>query len=248
MEEKSVFETLNAVNVNEKVEKKQDLTYLSWAWAWSEVKKRYPDADYKIFRFGDNQWPFIYVEELGMMCWTSVTIRGETKEMWLPVMDGANKAMRFESYDYYVKNPNFKYAKLNPESGKYFDRFGNEQKQYIEKTCEAATMYDVNKTIMRCLVKNLAMFGLGLYIYAGEDLPEDETLTQPQSQSQMQPQPTECITQEQYAVFHELFSNERIAKMCAIYHIDSVEQLPATVAQQFIDKERARLAKDGAGH
>lgn len=69
----------------------------------------------------------------------------------------------------------------------------------------------------------------------------------PQAQ-QPQPQPpiVEYITQEQYAVFHELFTNERIAKMCEIYHISSVDQLPATVAQQFIDKERARRAKDGA--
>lgn len=74
----------------------------------------------------------------------------------------------------------------------------------------------------------------------------------PQTQQQQQPQPqppmVEYITQEQYSIFHELFTNERIAKMCEIYRISSVDQLPATVAQQFIDKERARRAKDGAGN
>ena len=69
--------------------------------------------------------------------------------MWLPVMDGANKAMKRTPYKYQTKYNG-------------------------EKTVEAATMMDINKTIMRCLVKNLAMFGLGLYIYAGEDLPETD--------------------------------------------------------------------------
>ena len=87
-------------------------------------------------------------------------------------MDSANKAMKAFPYKYTVKNPNFKYATKNKEDGKFYDKYGNEQTEYIEKTVEAATMFDVNKAIMRCLTKNLAMFGLGLYIYAGEDLPE----------------------------------------------------------------------------
>jgi hypothetical protein len=83
------------------------------------------------------------------MCHTSVTIEGETLEMWLPVMDGKNKSMKKKSYSYSTK--------------------------YGEKQVEGATTFDINKTIMRCLVKNLAMFGLGIYIYAGEDLPESES-------------------------------------------------------------------------
>ena len=90
------------------------------------------------------------------MVYTNVTIDGITHMMWLPVMDGANKAMKNKPYTY------------NTKSG--------------EKTVEAATMFDVNKTIMRCLVKNLAMFGLGLYIYAGEDLPEVEAEEQKTAQ------------------------------------------------------------------
>jgi hypothetical protein len=138
---KTVFERLSAINVNDKVEKKSNLTYLSWAWAWSETKKACPDATYRI---GDVD----YDEALGFMCHTTVTIEGETLEMWLPVMDGANKSMLKTSYTYKTK--------------------------YGEKTVDAATTFDINKTIMRCLVKNLAMFGLGIYIYAGEDLPESE--------------------------------------------------------------------------
>lgn len=142
----NVFETLNNSNVNGHTEEKNGLTYLSWAWAWAEVKKAYPDANYTIEKF--NGLPYVYDENTGYMVYTTVTIEGITHEMWLPVMDGANKAMKAKPYKYTTK--------------------------YGEKTCEAATMFDVNKAIMRCLVKNLAMFGLGLYIYAGEDLPEVE--------------------------------------------------------------------------
>lgn len=136
---------LNAVNVNEHTETKNDLTYLSWAWAWAEVKKHYPQANYTIWK-DENGRPYTYDPLTGFMVYTTVTIENETHEMWLPVMDGANKAMKAEPYEYDTR--------------------------YGKKKVEAATMFDVNKTIMRCLVKNLAMFGLGLYIYAGEDLPE----------------------------------------------------------------------------
>ena len=140
--ELSTFDKLSAINVNDKVEKKNGLTYLSWAWAWSEVKKACPNATYEIKETE-------YDEDLGFMCHTSVTIDGETLAMWLPVMDGANKSMKKKSYTYSTR--------------------------YGDKTVEAATTFDINKTMMRCLVKNLAMFGFGIYIYAGEDLPEVET-------------------------------------------------------------------------
>ena len=146
----NVFETLNNANVNGHTEEKNGLTYLSWAWAWAEVKKAFPEANYTIEKF--NGLPYVYDENTGYMVYTTVTIEGITHEMWLPVMDGANKAMKAKPYTYTVK------------------RYGKEE----AKTVAAATMFDVNKAIMRCLVKNLAMFGLGLYIYAGEDLPEVE--------------------------------------------------------------------------
>ena len=142
----TTFEKLSAINVNKHVEKKKDLTYLSWAWAWSEVKKACPDATYKI---GETE----YDDALGFMCHTTVTIEGETLEMWLPVMDGANKSMKKTAYSYTTK--------------------------YGDKQVDGATTFDINKTMMRCLVKNLAMFGMGIYIYAGEDLPETPTTVTP---------------------------------------------------------------------
>ena len=143
---KSVFETLSAINVNDKVEKKSNLTYLSWAWAWAEVKKAYPDATYEVIKDPQTDKPWFYDPTLGYMTMTKVTIKNQSLEMWLPVMDGANKAM--------LDKPR-----------KFTTRYG-------EKSVEAASMFDINKTIMRCLTKNLAMFGLGHYIYAGDDLPE----------------------------------------------------------------------------
>lgn len=169
---KEKFQELYSKNVNEYVEQKNGLNYLSWAFAWAEFKKVYPDATYCIAKDGKGHCYF-GDENIGYMVYTSVTAGGLTYEMWLPVMDGANKAMKLEPYTYEVKNPKFKYAKLNSTDNKYYDSYGKEQSEYIIKTCDALTMFDVNKTIMRCLVKNLAMFGLGLYIYSGEDLPED---------------------------------------------------------------------------
>lgn len=86
------------------------------------------------------------------MVYTKITADGTTHEMWLPVLDGANKPMKSEPYTYVVKGYNG-----NPPT---------------EKTVESLNMFDVNKALMRCLTKNMAMFGLGLYIYAKEDLPE----------------------------------------------------------------------------
>ena len=134
----TTFERLSSINVNKFAEKKNNLTYLSWAFAWSETKRACPDATYEI---GETD----YDADLGFMCHTSVTIQGETLSMWLPVMDGANKSMKKSKYTYSTR--------------------------YGEKEVQGATSFDINKTLMRCLVKNLAMFGMGIYIYAGEDMP-----------------------------------------------------------------------------
>jgi hypothetical protein len=140
------FQTLYSLNVNQYVEKKQGLSYLSWSYAWAEFKKVYPDATYDIKK--DEQGRCYFGDpDIGYMVYTSVSAGGLTYEMWLPVMDNANKSMKLNAYTYSTR------------SG--------------DKTVEAISSFDINKTVMRCLVKNLSMFGLGLYIYSGEDLPED---------------------------------------------------------------------------
>ncbi len=129
---KSVFETLNEVNVGEHIEKKNGLSYLSWAWAWAEVKKRYPGAFYTVY---ENRDGLLYHTD-GMTAWvkTGVTIEGLEHIEYLPVMDVRNKSI----------------------------------------TIDKITSFDVNKAVQRSLTKACARHGLGLYIYAGEDLPESE--------------------------------------------------------------------------
>ena len=127
----TVFETLNSINVNEHTEKKGNLTYLSWAWAWAECKKAFPTAQYTVY---ENERGWNYFTD-GKTCWvkTGVTIEGQEHIEYLPVMDFKNKSIPLEN----------------------------------------VTSFDVNKTIQRSLTKALARHGLGLYIYAGEDLPEE---------------------------------------------------------------------------
>lgn len=143
---KEKFIELYSLDVNKYVEKKQGLSYLTWSFAWAEFKKVYPDATYEVMK-DENGRCYFGDEEIGYMVYTKVTASDLTYEMWLPVMDNANKSMKLNAYTYQTR------------SG--------------EKTVEAISMFDINKAVMRCLVKNLAMFGLGLYIYSGEDLPED---------------------------------------------------------------------------
>lgn len=140
------FEEIYQIDVNDKLEKKDDLYYLSWAYAVAEFTKIFKDFKYEIKMF-DNL-PYTYDENTGYMVFTSITANGRTCDMWLPVMDSSNKAMKKEKYTIKTK--------------------------WGEKEVQPATMFDVNKTIMRCLVKNMAMFGLGLKVYAGEDLPDSE--------------------------------------------------------------------------
>lgn len=135
--EKSPFDILNGINVNDKVEKKNGLTYLSWAWAWAEIKKAFPDANYKVY---ENDNGFNYFTD-GKTCWvkTSVTINDLEHVDYLPVMDYKNNSIPYER----------------------------------------VTSFDVNKAIQRSLTKACARHGLGLYIYAGEDLPENERTDRP---------------------------------------------------------------------
>ncbi len=129
------FAKLNAVDVSGKTEKKNNLTYLSWAWAWGEVKKLHPDATYTIYENADG-W-FYHTD--GKTCWvkTGLTVQGIEHIEYLPVMDYRNASI----------------------------------------SADKVTSFDVNKAIQRSLTKAAARHGLGLYIYAGEDLPEGAEVT-----------------------------------------------------------------------
>ena len=121
------------VNVNDKTEKKGQLTYLSWAWAWAEVLKADPKATWVVHTYGPqgSEQPCMWIGETAMVH-TSVTVNDLRRECMLPVMDNRNKAIKL------------------PDA------------------------FAINTAIMRCMTKAISMHGLGLYIYAGEDLPEGE--------------------------------------------------------------------------
>ena len=161
-----MFNALSNLDLSDKCEKRESLTYLSWANAWSEFKSAYPSATYRILK-NENGLPYFSDPNLGIMVFTEVTVDDVTQQMWLPVMDSKNKAMKLQPYSYQV-----------------WDSY---KKSYVDKTVQAASMFDINKTLMRCLVKNLAMFGLGLYIFQGDDLPEKSTDDTPQQQQMQRP-------------------------------------------------------------
>lgn len=216
---KDLFRELVQIDVKDYIEQKNGLNYLSWANAIQEVCKRYDvEFDYEIERFGENRLPYVYDEGVGFMVFTNITMFGKKREMWLPVMDNANQAMLKEPYTYKVKKYEY-----NPESRKK-EFMGN----YEEKEVDRATMFDVNKTIMRCLVKNLAMFGLGLYIYAGEDLPIE--LGEP-------------ITAKQIARIRELEILE--PNVCKKFKVNSIEELTYQQAEFVIATKEKSLEKGG---
>lgn len=125
------FEVLNSVDCSKFVEKKNNLTYLSWSFAWQELKRRFPESTYTVY---ENQNGWNYFTD-GKSCWvkTGVTVNGIEHIEYLPVMDFKNRSI----------------------------------------PADIVTSFDVNKAIQRSLTKAVARHGLGLYIYAGEDLPTE---------------------------------------------------------------------------
>lgn len=120
------------LNVNDHVEKKNGLSYVSWAWAWAEALKADPSCNFEVHTF--DGLPYMRVNDTGMV-WVTVKMFDKSMTCFLPVMNHRNQPI------------------ANPDS------------------------FQVNTAIMRCLTKGLAMHGLGLYIYAGEDLPEADDST-----------------------------------------------------------------------
>lgn len=133
---KDVFNTLNSVDVSGKIKEKGGLSYLSWSSAWSEVKKKYPDATYEVKpQVIDEGGNTRFWHDDGKTGWVevAVTIGGITHTEVLAIMDFKNKSI----------------------------------------PADQITSVDANKSMKRCLVKACAMHGLGMYIYEGEDLPEE---------------------------------------------------------------------------
>lgn len=213
-----LFKQMVETDVSDKVEKKNELDYLSWAWAWSYFKTNCSDATYEVCQFTNPitgvTRDYLEDEELGFMVHTKVTAQGLTYEMWLPVMDGANQAMKRKPYTYKVKKMEYVNGKKK-WNGDFEDR-----------TVESCTMFDINKTIMRCLTKNLAMFGLGLKLYSGEDLPSIVAVP---------------CTAEQVKEMRELNVNE--FNTCKYYNVTKLEDLTSEQADFVITSKKAAAKK-----
>lgn len=181
---KNYFEKLNEIDVSKKVEKKNGLSYLSWAWAWAELKKIYPTANYKVYEREDGT---IYWTD-GKTCWvkTGVTVDGIEHIEYLPIMDYRNQSI----------------------------------------TIDKITSFNVNSSIQRSLTKAVARHGLGLYIYAGEDLPEDasKVLEEMKIQEGQKQRIEDAIAQE-------LINEE---KMLIKYKVKSIEELNSKQAEEVI--------------
>jgi hypothetical protein len=198
------FKKLLSLNLNAKTDVKGQgrnaLKYLSWSEAWGEFVKVYPDAVYEVVK-NEKGLPY-FSDESGAMVYVKVSANGLTHEMWLPVMDGANKAMKDKPYTYQVNE--------------YVN--GAKTGHMIDKSVDAYTMFDINKTIMRCLTKCLAMFGLGLYIYNNEDMPEAIE------------EPVKFITKEQLDQLEELIKKIKKdgirEKFCIAFEIKDLKDMP----------------------
>lgn len=157
------------INVNDHTEKKNGLTYLSWAWAWAEVLKLDPQATWEAVEY--NGVPAMFLPDGSAMVKTLVTIKGHTKSCILPVMNHRNQA---------IKQP---------------DAFA------------------INTAIVRCMTKTIACFGLGLYIYAGEDMPQED---KPEADPALLAQIAKCASLEELKkLFTSLNEQQRITVMDA---------------------------------
>jgi hypothetical protein len=126
------FEQLNNINVQDKIEKKGNLSYLSWAWAWEQLKIKHPKSQYKVY---ERENGIIYWTD-GKTAWVKVSVTVDDIEHieYLPIMDYKNKSIPVDQ----------------------------------------VSSFNVNTSIQRALTKAIARHGLGLYIYAGEDIPSAE--------------------------------------------------------------------------
>jgi hypothetical protein len=183
---KNIWDTLSKIDVSEHIEKKVNLSYLSWAWAWATLMKHYPDAAYEfeMERFEDG------TTEVRVVLAITQDDQTVMRHMWLPVMDHRNKP---------ISNP---------------DAFA------------------INTAKMRCLVKCMAMFGLGHYIYAGEDLPEASNDT---------------IDGDQYKTIMSLIekTNSDMAKFLKAFNIESVEAMPQKSFQKALTALQRKVSNEG---
>lgn len=191
-----IWSVMSRINVNDHIEKKGNLSYLSWSWAWSELMARFPDSE---FTFTDRQYDDGTFE---VTC--HLTIKADdqsmTRTMWLPVMDHRNNA---------IANPNAR---------------------------------QISDTKMRCLVKCIAIAtGLGLYIYAGEDLPQAESEAKKEASEKR-------IDKKQLKLMSEgiQHAGTDVAKLLSHYKVNKLDELTVPQYEQAMHFINQAIAKNAA--
>lgn len=196
------FARLNAVNVNDAVEKKGGFSYLSWPYAVAQLRLADPGATWEVRRF--NGIPFL-ITEAGVFVEVAVTVQGITLSQIHPVLDGRNRPLL------------------------------------------APTAFDINTSLQRCLVKAIALHGLGLYIYAGEDLPQltapdmpaanDEAVAPDERDGPADPPPRDprtppvaTITKAQQAQIHKLVIETGVSlnRVLSYFGVTALKDIAAT--------------------
>ena len=226
------FDALYEMNLGDKIEKKDNLSYLTWSEAWKAFKEVYPSATFRVITNPDTKLPYFVDPQIGIMVFTEVTADDLTQQCFLPVLNSSMKPMRLEAYNYTV------YDKQN--------------KRQIEKTCEAANAFDLNKTIMRCLVKNLALFGLGLKLYQGEDIPcenqddaaDQKKAQQPKRNKNVQPQAAPVVIDRFAGIKNAINSTPNTDALLDLYlqHQGEVEGNPEIKALFTARKQQLKQA------
>ena len=194
------FRVLSKINVNDHIEKKNGLSYLSWAWAWDTFMQYYPDSYTSIKRPIDTDFPY-WTD--GQTCWVDVSVtvvwneNERTRSEVFPIMDYKNKSI----------------------------------------PADKVTSFDVNTALQRAWTKCIARHGLGFYIYAGQDLPNEEAEAEKARQ-------TSPITQEQAEKVQSLYSTEEITTMLKRLRKGSLAEVSQAQAEKMISKRDRSLVND----
>ena len=195
------YKVLSRINVNEHTEKKNGLTYLSWAWAWDTLLSYYPESYTSIKRPMETDFPYW---SDGNTCWVDVGVtlvwndNERTRTEVFPIMDYKNKSI----------------------------------------PADKVTSFDVNTALQRAWTKCIARHGLGFYIYAGQDLPNEEAEAEKAKNAP--------VTYEQILKIEQLYSELEIETMLKRMKKPAITAITTAQADKMIAKRDRSLVNDNS--
>ena len=228
---RAFFKVLSSLDLSEYVEKREGLSYVSWSNAWKIFCEFYPNAKFEVVK-NQQGLPYFVDPLVGVMVFVKVEAEeGYSQEMYLPVLDNKNKTMKLEEYTYQV-----------------YDSYN---RKYIEKKVNAVTMFDINRALQRALVKCVSLFGLGLYLYQGQDLPEaidDQPEGNDNKPSEPTPKKTTTrrakVTDKYVGIKSALNSCSDINNLIVLYQqhkneVDSNSEIKALFTERKVELQKA---------